>query len=61
MASSTAFETEFACIPRPLERATTADGGPLLYRVRHRANAWRSGEAPRLEQEIVEGDPRFSI
>jgi alkaline phosphatase D len=60
-ASSTAFETEFVCIPRPLERATNDDGGPLLYRARHRANARRSGEVPRLEQEIVEGGPRFSI
>ena len=60
-ASSTIFETEFVCIPRPLERAATPDGGPLVYRVRHRANVWRSGEAPRLEQQVVEGDPRFSI
>jgi alkaline phosphatase D len=60
-ASSTAFETEFVCIPRPLERAAGDDGGPLLYRARHRAKTWRSGEMPRLEQEIVEGDPRFSI
>ena len=60
-ASSTIFETEFVCIPRPLERATTPDGGPVVYRVRHRAKIWRSGEAPRLEQQVVEGDPRFSI
>ena len=32
-ASSTAFETEFVCIPRPLERAPGDDGGPLAYRV----------------------------
>jgi alkaline phosphatase D len=60
-AASTVFALEFVCIPRPLERATSEDGGPLLYRARHRAAIWRSGEAPRLEQEIVEGDPRFSI
>jgi alkaline phosphatase D len=60
-AASTDFEVEFVCIPRPLERATSEDGGPLLYRARHRASTWRSGEAPRLEQEILEGDPRFSI
>jgi alkaline phosphatase D len=60
-ASSTVFETEFVCIPRPLERAPGDDGGPLAYRVRHRASLWRSGEAPRLQQEIVEGDPRFSV
>lgn len=60
-AASTDFEVEFVCIPRPLERATSEDGGPLLYRARHRASTWRSGEVPRLEQEILEGDPRFSI
>jgi alkaline phosphatase D len=59
--SSTTFVTEFVCIPRPLERAATDDGGPLLYRVRHSTKLWRSGEAPRLEQQIIEGDPRFSI
>jgi alkaline phosphatase D len=60
-ASSTAFDTEFVCIPRPLERAATEDGGPLLYRVRHSTKLWRRGEAPKLEQQVVEGDPRFSI
>jgi alkaline phosphatase D len=60
-ASSTTFDTEFVCIPRPLERASTADGGPILYRVRHSTKLWRSGEAPRLQQEMMEGDPRFSI
>jgi alkaline phosphatase D len=60
-ASSTTFDTEFVCIPRPLERASTEDGGPILYRVRHSTKLWRSGEAPRLQQEVMEGDPRFSI
>jgi alkaline phosphatase D len=60
-ASSTTFETEFVCIPRPLERAVTPEGGPLRYRVRHSAQLWRSGEAPRLEQQVLEGDCRFSI
>jgi alkaline phosphatase D len=60
-ASSTTFDIEFVCIPRPLERAATEDGGPLLYRVRHSTKLWRSGQAPRLEQKVVEGDPRFSI
>jgi alkaline phosphatase D len=60
-ATSTTFATEFVCIPRPLERATRPDGGPLVYRVRHHAKLWRSDEAPRLEQQIVEGDPRFSV
>jgi alkaline phosphatase D len=55
------FETEFVCIPRPLERSEGADGGPLVYRVRHRAKLWRKGEMPRLEMQIVEGDPKFSV
>jgi alkaline phosphatase D len=56
-----ALETEFVCIPRPLERAETPDGGPLVYRVRHRAALWAKGERPKLEQTIVEGDPKLSI
>jgi alkaline phosphatase D len=38
-----------------------ANGGPLLYRSRHRARLWRKGEEPKLETQIVEGDPKFSI
>ncbi|HEY3951265.1 alkaline phosphatase D family protein [Phenylobacterium sp.] len=60
-ASTGAFETEFVCIPRPLERAATPDGGPLRYRVVHRAPLWKAGEAPRLEQRVLEGDPKLSI
>jgi alkaline phosphatase D len=56
-----AVECEFVCIPRPLERATGNDGGPLRYRVSHRAALWRKGEAPRLEQRVLEGDPGLSI
>jgi alkaline phosphatase D len=52
-----AVECEFVCIPRPLERSEREDGGPLRYRVVHRAPLWRAGERPRLEQRIVEGDP----
>lgn len=55
-ASSDALEAEFVCIPRPNERAPGEDGGPLRYRVRHRAKLWQAGEAPKLEQTIVEGD-----
>jgi alkaline phosphatase D len=60
-ASQGAFETEFVCIPRPLERATTPDGGPLAYRVTHRATLWKAGERPQLEQRVLEGDPKLSI
>jgi alkaline phosphatase D len=55
------FETEFVCIPRPIERSERADGGPLAYRTRHRAALWNKGETPKLEFEILEGDPRFSV
>ena len=54
-----AFETEFVCIPRPLERSSAPDGGPLLYQVTHRAELWRSGERPKLVQSILEGKPDF--
>ncbi|MBV9342524.1 MAG: alkaline phosphatase D family protein [Acidobacteria bacterium] len=60
-AAADSLETEFVCIPRPIERSVRADGGPLLYRTRHRAKLWRKGERPRLDLQIVEGDPRFSI
>jgi alkaline phosphatase D len=58
--TSAAFETEFVCIPRPLERSDRADGGPLRYRVRHVAQMWRRGERPHLEQKVLEGDPGLS-
>jgi alkaline phosphatase D len=59
--TSTALESEFVCIPRPLERSEQPDGGALRYRVVHRAPLWQKGERPRLEQHILEGDPTLSI
>ena len=56
-----AISTEFVCIPRPIARATTPDGGPLRYRVRHSARLWRTGERPHLVREIVEGDVQLAI
>ena len=56
-----AMETEFVCIPRPIERIDRPDGGPLKYRVLHRARLWRRGESPKLECEVLEGDPLYSI
>jgi alkaline phosphatase D len=47
-------------MPRPVERSDRPDGGPLRYRVRHRARLWRKGERPRLEQQVLEGDPELS-
>lgn len=59
--ASDTIETEFVCIPRPLERSERADGGPLNYRVRFRATLWRKDEKPSFKMEILEGDPKFSI
>jgi len=59
--SADAAECEFVCIPRPLERSDAPDGGPLRYRVVHHAALWKAGQAPRLEQRVVEGDPGLSI
>jgi alkaline phosphatase D len=55
------FESEFVCIPRPLERIERPDGGPLSYRVVHRVRLWTPGERPRLEQQVLEGNPEFSL
>ena len=55
-AAADAVECEFVCIPRPLERSPGEDGGPLRYRVSHRAAMWRPGEVPRLERRLREGD-----
>jgi alkaline phosphatase D len=55
--TSQTFETDFVCIPRPLEPTGRPDGAPLRYRVRHRARIWGKGERPQLEQQMIEGDP----
>jgi alkaline phosphatase D len=53
--------TEFVCIPRPIERSASADGGPLRYRVRHEVPPWRAGERPQIRQTVVEGDAGLSV
>lgn len=60
-ATSGFIETEFVCIPRPIERSDRADGGALSYRVRSRTDLWKNGEAPKLQMKILEGDPKFSV
>jgi alkaline phosphatase D len=55
------MRTEFVCIPRPITRSGTPDGGPLRYRVAHTAKLWQPGERPRLAIEVIEGDPGLSI
>jgi alkaline phosphatase D len=53
--------TEFVCIPRPIERSTSPDGGPLRYRVRHEVSLWKAGERPQMRQTVVEGDVGLSV
>ena len=53
--------TEFVCIPRPIERSKSADGGPLRYRVRHEVPLWQAGERPQMRQTVVEGDAGLSV
>ena len=53
--------TEFVCIPRPITRSGSTDGGPLRYRVVHTAKLWGPGERPKLDQQVLEGDPGLSI
>ncbi len=60
-ANRTDFESEFVCIPRPLERSNNADGGAVLYRARFRSSLWAAGDAPKINAEITEGSARFSI
>jgi len=60
--TSDAIETEFVCIPRPIERSASDDGGPLRYRAHFRTAKWKHGESPKMEAKIVEGEheARFS-
>jgi alkaline phosphatase D len=60
-ASADRMDTEFVCIPRPVERSATDDGGPLRYRVVHSAKLWGKGEKPVLEQKVLEGDAKLSV
>ena len=53
--------TDFVCIPRPIERSASEDGGPLRYRVRHEVPLWRAGEPPRMRQIVLEGDAQLSV
>ena len=60
-ADANAIETEFVCIPRPIARAAGEDGGPVRYRVSHRADRWISGTTPKMWQRVIEGDPKLSV
>jgi alkaline phosphatase D len=60
-ATRDAIDVEFLCIPRPVERIDHVDGGPLLYRVVHHIPMWASGQTPRLEQHVLEGNPEMAL
>ncbi|HVD61899.1 MAG TPA: alkaline phosphatase D family protein, partial [Gemmatimonadaceae bacterium] len=59
--SANEMRTEFVCIPRPITRSETPDGGPIRYRVMHTASLWKSGEHPKLKTSVLEGDVGLSI
>jgi alkaline phosphatase D len=52
---------EFVCIPRPIERSESADGGPVKYRIVHKSRLWTRGQRPVMEQVIVDGDPGLGL
>ena len=60
-ATTVAIETEFVCISRPLEQSERHAGGALAYRARFRAPLWQKGKTPKLEMQILEGNPKFSV
>ncbi len=60
-ATPSELQTEFVCIPRPVSRSQTADGGPIVYRARTRSLLWRAGETPKVETTVVEGEANFSV
>jgi alkaline phosphatase D len=60
-ASADELETEFVCIPPPVERSGHEDGGPLRYRVVHRVPRWAPKQRPQMKSAIVEGDPGLSM
>ena len=55
------MRTEFVCIPRPIARSDSPDGGPLRYRLTYLAKLWRPGDRPQLTQHALEGDPGLGI
>jgi alkaline phosphatase D len=58
---ATRMLTDFVCIPRPIERAATPDGGPLRYRVRHEVPLWREDEHPQMRHSVLEGDAQLAV
>jgi len=59
--SADEMRTEFVCIPRPIVRSESPDGGPIRYRVLHTAALWKSGARPQLKTSVLEGDVGLAI
>jgi alkaline phosphatase D len=59
--SADEMRTEFVCIPRPIVRSESPDGGPIRYRALHTAALWKSGERPQLKTSVLEGDVGLAI
>jgi alkaline phosphatase D len=55
-AHDSALEAELVCIPRPIQRSSSPDGGPLRYRVSYRTMIWRPGEKPGLLRTASQGE-----
>lgn len=50
------LDAELVCIPRPIERSLSADGGAVRYRVSYRSAIWKPGERPTLRRTAAQGD-----
>jgi alkaline phosphatase D len=59
-ATSREMQTEFVCIPRPVNRDERPGGGPIRYRVRNQVTLWKAGEKPKLVTTFLEGEAPFS-
>ena len=55
-AAPTTLDVEFVAVPRPIQRNPAPGGGPIAYRVAHRAQLWAPGEAPKLVRTKQEGE-----
>ena len=56
------MRTEFVCIPRPIDaQRARRTAGRCAIASSHRAPLWRAGERPRLEQQVIEGDPETAL
>jgi alkaline phosphatase D len=54
-AHTTHLDVEFVCIPRPLQRSESKDGGPVTYRITHRVERWDAKAHPVIKRTKVEG------